>query len=257
MIELMVERLLTAIPNVVIPEGNALSLTFQGGQTWGVLGPNGVGKTTLLHTLAALIPQASGTVMLNSETVSQIHRLTLAQRIGVMFQEHQDGFPATVLETVMLGRFPHLSPWERETDQDVALVLSALERLNLSSFRDRPLSSLSGGERQRVALAALMAQSPDVWLVDEPTNHLDLRYQVAAMSVLAEQAKFGKAVIMSLHDVNVAAQWCSHVLLLYPDRPPAWGTIEALLTQANLEPLYSQSLAVTELQGRPVFMPVA
>ena len=257
MTELTLTHLLAAIPNKPDQPEHALTLTFQAGQMWGILGPNGVGKTTLLHTLAALKAPALGSIELNGQPMTALHRLTLAQQIGIMFQEHQDGFPATVLETVLLGRFPHLSPWEMEGEEDLAIALAALERLDLTPFRERALNSLSGGERQRAALATLMAQTPDVWLVDEPTNHLDLRYQVAVMSLLAEQASMDRVVVMSLHDVNVAAQWCSHVLLLYPDRPPIWGAAASLLTQHNLEPLYRQKLAMTELNGKPLFVPVA
>jgi iron complex transport system ATP-binding protein len=250
-------NLLADIPNQIARPEHALSLTFQARQMWGILGPNGVGKTTLLHTLAALKASAIGCIELNNRPINTIHRLTLAQQIGIMFQEHQDGFPATVLETVLLGRFPHLSPWEMENQHDLDLALAALDRLDLTPFRERALSSLSGGERQRAALATLMAQDPEVWLVDEPTNHLDLHYQVAVMGLLQEQARRGKAVVMSLHDVNVAAQWCSHILLLYPDRPPIWGKASDLLTQTNLEPLYRQKLAMTELNGKPLFVPVS
>ena len=257
MTKLKLTQLLAAIPNKSAQPTHALSLTFQAGQMWGILGPNGVGKTTLLHTLAALKAPALGTIELNDQPITELHRLKLAQQIGIMFQEHQDGFPASVLETVLLGRFPHLSPWEMESEQDLALAYSALERLDLAEFAQRALNSLSGGERQRAALAALMAQTPDVWLVDEPTNHLDLHYQVAVMGLLAEQASMDKVVVMSLHDVNVAAQWCSHVLLLYPDRPPIWGKAASLLTQQNLEPLYRQKLAMTELNGKPLFVPIA
>tara|TARA_R110001606_G_scaffold243784_1_gene391589 strand:- start:5650 stop:6423 length:774 start_codon:yes stop_codon:yes gene_type:complete len=257
MTKLKLTQLLAAIPNKSPQPTHALSLTFQAGQMWGILGPNGVGKTTLLHTLAALKTPALGTIELNDQPITELHRLRLAQQIGIMFQEHQDGFPASVLETVLLGRFPHLSPWEMESEQDLALAHAALERLDLAEFAQRALNSLSGGERQRAALAALTAQAPDVWLVDEPTNHLDLHYQVAVMGLLAEQASMDKVVVMSLHDVNVAAQWCSHVLLLYPDRPPIWGKAASLLTQQNLEPLYRQKLAMIELNGKPLFVPVA
>lgn len=257
MTQMKVKQLLAAIPNKPPQAENALSLTFQAGQMWGILGPNGVGKTTLLHTLASLKTPASGTIELNRQAIHQWHRLKWAQHVGLMFQDHQDGFPATVLETVLLGRFPHLSPWERESEQDLMLAYAALARLDLTDFAQRPLSSLSGGERQRAALATLLVQDPEVWLVDEPSNHLDLHYQVTVMGLLAEQAQQGRVVVTSLHDVNIAAQWCSHVLLMYPDKPPVWGTASDLLTQSHLEPLYRQKLAMTRLNGKPLFVPVA
>lgn len=234
-----------------------LDLTLETGQIWGILGPNGVGKTTLLHTLAGLITPREGSVNLAQKPIAEWHRLALAQQVGVMFQEHQDGFPATVLETALLGRFPHLSPWEMETEEDMAMAQQALAQLELSSLSERSISQLSGGERQRTALAALLTQDPTVWLVDEPTNHLDLHHQVAVMKLLQGKAKSNKLVVMSLHDVNLASSWCSHVLLLYPDRPALMGEAEALLTLEYLQPLYQQPLVQGEIDGRLVFLPKA
>ncbi|MCO4786112.1 ABC transporter ATP-binding protein [Marinomonas atlantica] len=232
-----------------------LTFTMQAGQVWGVLGPNGVGKTTLLHTLAGLKMPRKGVLRLNDQDFSCVHRMSLAQQVGIMFQDHQDGFPATVMETALLGRFPHLSPWEMETEQDIKIAQHSIHRLELSSLADRSITQLSGGERQRVALASLLTQNPNIWLVDEPTNHLDLHHQVAVMSLLQEKARETKLVVMSLHDVNVAAHWCSHVILQYPDRPALVGTAESLLTLENLEPLYQQKLVRGEIEGRWVFMP--
>ncbi|MBM6549819.1 ABC transporter ATP-binding protein [Marinomonas ostreistagni] len=254
---LRADQLVVAIPGQTPCSEHALTIDFKPGEVWGVLGPNGVGKTTLLHTLASLTTPAMGQVMLDDTPLKDLHRTHIAQQVGVMFQAHQDGFPATVFETALLGRFPHLSPWDMESEQDLALAEQALAQLDLTSLVQRSLSTLSGGERQRAALATLLTQQPEIWLVDEPTNHLDLHHQVAVMALLKEQALRQKTVIMSLHDVNLAAQWCSHVLLLYPDRAPIWGRAETLLTQEYLEPLYRQSLAVTEVNQRPVFVPVA
>ena len=253
MTQLALDRMVVDIPQ----QGamSPLTMSLSSGQLWGVLGPNGVGKTTLLHTLAGILAPRSGRIELDATPLAKLARPMLAQCIGVMFQDHQDGFPATVYETVLLGRHPHLGVWQKESDQDHAIVLNALKSLDLLALQNRLITELSGGERQRVALAMLKAQQPKVWLVDEPTNHLDLNHQVRAMEILAEQSLEGDCVVASLHDVNLAARWCTHVLLLYPDRPPLWGESASLLTTAYLEPLYRQPLAVTELEGRSVFVP--
>ncbi|MCD1586480.1 ABC transporter ATP-binding protein [Halomonas sp. IOP_14] len=236
--------------------GTPLNITIEPGQVWGVLGPNGAGKTTLLHTLAGLHAPRSGSVQLNDSALGQLRRRHVAQRLGLVFQDRQDGFPATVLETALIGRHPYLSPWQMERAEDYARAEAALERLDVAHLRDRLVSTLSGGERQRVAIATVLTQAPNVWLADEPTNHLDLHHQSAVMALMAEQAIQGQAVIMCLHDLNLAARWCDHVLLLYPNGEACWGSRDNMLVPSALEDLYRQKLAVVEVDGAPVFVPV-
>ncbi|MDN3555472.1 ABC transporter ATP-binding protein [Halomonas maura] len=237
------------------PDGRPLDLAVAPGQRWGVLGPNGAGKTTLLHTLAGLRPPRAGEVSLDGRALARWRRRALARRLGVVFQERHDDFPATVRETALIGRHPFLSPWRQEGPEDLARADDALARLELSHLAERELATLSGGERQRVSLATVLTQAPDIWLADEPTNHLDLHHQVAAMALLAGQAERGRGVIMCLHDLNLAARWCSHLLLLYPDGQACWGPAEAMLTPAALERLYDQRLVTAWLDGAPVFVP--
>lgn len=237
-------------------DGTPLNITIEAGQVWGVLGPNGAGKTTLLHTLAGLHAPRSGSVQLNDSALGQLRRRHVAQRLGVVFQDRQDGFPATVLETALIGRHPYLSPWQMEGAEDYARAEDALERLDVAHLRDRLVSTLSGGERQRVAIATVLTQAPNVWLADEPTNHLDLHHQSAVMALMAEQAIQGQAVIMCLHDLNLAARWCDHVLLLYPNGEACWGPRDNMLVPSALEDLYRQKLAVVEVDGAPVFVPI-
>ena len=241
-----------------IPEradGTALELAIAPGQIWGVLGPNGAGKTTLLHTLAGLRAPRHGSVLLDGETLRGQRRKRVARALAVVFQERQDGFPATVLETVLIGRHPYLSPWDMETADDVAIARRALARVALNGLESRLVSTLSGGERQRVAIATALAQTPDIWLADEPTNHLDLRHQVAVMDLLRSEAEAGRGVFLCLHDINLAARWCDHLLLLYPNGEACWGPAERMLVPEALERLYQQPLARAEVDGAQVFVP--
>ncbi|BCB07531.1 ABC transporter ATP-binding protein [Vreelandella venusta] len=237
-------------------DGTALNIAIEPGQVWGVLGPNGAGKTTLLHTLAGLNAPRSGQVLLGEQPLETLSRRQVAQMLGVVFQERLDGFPATVLETALIGRHPYLSPWQMEGADDYAQAEAALERLDVAHLRDRLVSTLSGGERQRVAMATVLTQAPSIWLADEPTNHLDLHHQSAVMALMAQQAAQGSTVMMCLHDLNLAARWCDHLLLLYPSGEACWGARDSMLVPSALERLYHQRLAVVEVEGAPVFVPI-
>tara|TARA_R110002074_G_scaffold24510_8_gene73195 strand:+ start:23673 stop:24455 length:783 start_codon:yes stop_codon:yes gene_type:complete len=238
------------------PDGFALNLSVEPAQVWGVLGPNGAGKTTLLHTLAGLLPARSGQIVLNDTDLGEQKRRDIARQLGLVFQERQDSFPATVMETALIGRHPWLSPWESERGEDQALAEQALTALDVDHLSGRLLNTLSGGERQRVAIATLMTQNPDIWLLDEPTNHLDLHHQVKVMNLLADQAGAGKTVFLCLHDLNLAARWCSHVLLLYTNGDACWGPAGAMLEPSALEQLYNQKLITVEADGARLFVPV-
>lgn len=235
--------------------GRALNFSLLPGQVWGVLGPNGAGKTTLLHTLAGLRPPRGGEVLLDEQPLERLNRRQIAQRLGLVFQERQDGFPATVLETALIGRHPFLPAWQMEGAADLLAAEQALARLDVAHLSARLVSTLSGGERQRVAIATVLTQAPALWLADEPTNHLDLHHQVAVLELLAAQASAGRAVFMCLHDLNLAARWCDQILLLYPDGEACWGPVASMLQPAALERLYGQRLLTSEIDGSPVFIP--
>ena len=236
-------------------DGRPLSLCLAPGQRWGILGPNGAGKTTLLHTLAGLHPPRAGRVYLDGAPLATLKRKAVARRLALVFQERQDGFPATVLETALIGRHPFLAPWQREGAEDLRLAREALAALAVDHLADRLVTTLSGGERQRVAIATALTQTPALWLADEPTNHLDLHHQVAVMRLLAGQARRGATAVMGLHDLNLAARWCDHLLLLFPDGQHCAGPAEVMLEPRALERLYGQPLTMTRVGGAPVFVP--
>jgi iron complex transport system ATP-binding protein len=142
-----------------------------------------------------------------------------------------------------------------ESGEDERIARQALEKLDVGHLSDRLVNTLSGGERQRVAIATVMTQAPATLLLDEPTNHLDLHHQVSVLELLTAQARGGHSVFMCLHDLNLAARWCDHLLLLFPNGDACWGQAQKMLVPAALERLYNQELLTVEVEGAPLFVP--
>lgn len=251
---LRTEQLSVSIARLAICR--ALDLTIEAGQCWAILGRNGAGKTTLLHTLAGLRTPEAGRILLEDTSLATLSRRAIAQRIGVLFQEADATFPSTVLEQALLGRHPWLGRWQWEGAHDHTLALEALRQVDLISLQDRQVSTLSGGERQRLALATLLTQAPRLLLLDEPNNHLDLHHQIALLELLTQHARqHHTALVMIVHDVNLALRFCDHLLLLHGDGQTQQGHTGAIATAETLTQLYRQP--VTRLDGPhgPVFVP--
>ena len=247
------ENLVMHIPNR--PKMDALNWQIEAGQSWGILGPNGAGKTTLLLTLAGLKAPRSGRVLLANQPITGYTMPQRAQKLGLVFQQQQDDFPATVLATALMGRHPYLRSWQTESQADLELAQHALAQMELSELESRSIQTLSGGERQRLALAVLLTQNPDLLLLDEPTNHLDLHHHMAVLEILHQQVQAGKSAVMALHDLNLAARFCSHILLLYPDGQACWGEKNSMLQLPALEKLYRQRLITTQIGEQTLFFP--
>ncbi|MDH3451432.1 MAG: ABC transporter ATP-binding protein [Gammaproteobacteria bacterium] len=234
----------------------SLSLALRGGQHWAVLGSNGIGKTTLLHTLAGLRPAAGGEVLLQGESLAATQPRARARRIGVLFQDNEDPFPATVMETALIGRHPHLAPLAWESREDTALATRALEDVQLAGLSQRSVTTLSGGERRRLAVATLLTQDPQVWLLDEPLSHLDLHHQITMLELLRERCQQNQGTaLMTLHDVNLAARFCDHLLLLFGEGETLHGVTEDVLCVGNLERLYGHPIVCLTDGERRVFLP--
>ncbi len=216
-----------------------LDLDVAAGDIVAVLGANGIGKTTLLHTLAGLRAPDAGDVLLEGAPIENFSPRRRAQRLGVVFQDHQDPLHASVLQTVLSGRHPFLPAFRGESDDDMAIALDALRRTGLDDKRDLPVSILSGGERKRVALAALLTQQPTVCLLDEPNTHLDLHYQVSSLDLVATHvAASGGSAVMVLHDVNLALRFCHTALLLFGGGDTLYGSVDEVIDADNLSRLY-------------------
>ncbi|HEX8009747.1 MAG TPA: ABC transporter ATP-binding protein [Casimicrobiaceae bacterium] len=234
---------------------SGLDLAVAPGERWAILGRNGAGKTTLLHTLAGLRAPAAGAIEIDGRALSTLPRRELARLRGVLPQDDSDAFPATVLETVLVGRHPHLSRWQWEGADDIRIAREALAASDMGGTEARDVRTLSGGERRRVALAALLAQQPRLFLLDEPSSHLDLSHQLALLDRLTAAVRTdGRALVMALHDVNLALRYCDQALLLCDGEALA-GPAQALLTAERLSALYGVPLRAVAGPRGAVFAP--
>ncbi len=238
------------------PVCNDLELAIHAGQCWALLGINGVGKTTLLHTLAGLRAPTAGRVLLNAQPIDGLPRRQVARQLGLLLQEEGDAFPGTVLETALSGRHPHLGRWQWESAEDITLAEQALAQVGLDGLASRQIDTLSGGERRRLSLATLLCQQPQLFLLDEPVNHLDLHQQISLLKLLVGLARDeAKGLLMILHDVNLASRFCDHALLLFGGGETLRGTTQSVLTAENLERLYGHPLITLAGPDGPVYLP--
>jgi iron complex transport system ATP-binding protein len=230
----------------------------------GILGPNGSGKTTLLRALAGVIRPSSGRVLLDGQDLAGVSRQALARRMAVVPQETHLAFDYSVLEVVLMGRYPYLGTFEVEGPADFAIAREALAATGTLGLQDRAFDTLSGGEKQRVIIAAALAQTAaaergGILLLDEPTVALDLAYQLELGTLLRDlQRRLPMAIAVSTHDLNFAAGLCRTLVLLKEGEVLATGPTEDVLTPAHIRLLYGVEADVTRHAGtgRIVVVPV-
>jgi iron complex transport system ATP-binding protein len=233
-----------------------LDLHGRRGEFWCLLGANGTGKTTLLHTLTGLCAPDGGQLRLAGRPLAHWSARDAACLRGLLPQGGDALFGLSTLQAVLLGRHPHSRSqfglaWE--SAEDLAIAHDALQRLDLAGLAEREVGSLSGGERQRVGLAALLAQDPLVWLLDEPLNHLDLHHQHATLALLREQARgHGRLVMASLHDATLAARYATHALVILPGGRHLAGPADAVLSDAVLSLALGHPLRRLVVDGQTV-----
>lgn len=220
-----------------------MDFTLVAGQRLAILGRNGAGKTTLLHTLAGVRPPAAGVITICGTALAEQSTRQLARQRGLLFQQQNDAFPASVLETALVGRHPWLDRWSWESTSDARLARQALAAVSLNGLEQREVHTLSGGERQRLAIATLLTQAPQLALLDEPLAHLDLNHQVAVLNLLSRQAReAGLAVVMVLHDINLALRHADRAMLLFGDGSIEEGLVVDVMRSDTLSRLYGHPL---------------
>lgn len=233
---------------------DGVDITVPRGSVGGLLGPNGSGKSSLLRMITGVTSSATGDVSWFGADLLGMRARDRARRVALVEQESVADVDLTVRDVVLLGRTPHRTRWSPDSDRDLTIVDRALAGVGLADLAERQFPTLSGGERQRVHLARALAQEPELILLDEPTNHLDVHAQLAALELVRHAVDHGTTALVALHDLNLAAAYCDHVVLLAEGRVVTAGEVREVLVPEIIDPVYRVETTVLHhpSTGRPV-----
>lgn len=231
-----------------------IDLDINAGEILGILGPNGSGKSTLMRVMDGVLTPRSGEILINGKPYKSFKRSRLAREVAMVAQEHHFRFTFSCIEVVLMGRFPHLKRLQFEDHNDLEIAAESLRATHALEFAERSIHDLSGGEKQRVLIARALAQEPRVILLDEPTSFLDLKFKrevFKLISSLTREKGLGVAIVS--HDIDLAAQYCSKIILLKNGTVYRTGDPDSVITAENIEDVYECPVLVDRnpLSGRP------
>ena len=233
-----------------VPVLKNINLDLNNPQFISILGPNGVGKSTLIHCLNKILSPSSGTVVVDGREVSEYTLKDMAKKIGYVPYTSGDSFPLSVIDTVLMGRHPHSN--RRSNEADLEKVYEILKKLKMTHLALRSFDELSAGQHQKVMLARGLAQEPEILLLDEPTSNLDIRHQMDVTRMLRNLSHTqGIMVIMISHDINIAARYSDSIILMKDGTVFDVGTPEEVLTEGNIMEVYGVESRIITEDGHP------
>jgi iron complex transport system ATP-binding protein len=241
------------------PVISGISLDISEGELVGIIGPNGAGKSTLLRLLAGYLGLRSGCITFLGQDLGAYDKKALAKQIATLPQSIDTPFSYGVEEFILMGRYPHADRKFFYSEPDRRFVADIMETLKIGDLAGRPIDTLSQGEKQKVHLAQCIAQNPRVLLLDEPVSHLDIKYQLRTLEMLEALHHDGLTVLLVLHDLNLAGEFCTRIILLSKGQVYADGPPRLVLTFQNIEAVYDTVVIVKEnpVSGRPFVVPVS
>ena len=223
---------------------NNLDFKFSASEIVGIIGPNGAGKSTIIKLLSKVLKPSYGFVSIDGNNISEMSRMDLAKQVAVVAQSAELPESFRVEEIVLMGRSPHIGFFSSEREKDYRIVEEVMERIDVLKFRTRRIATLSGGERQRVVLARALAQEPKYLLLDEPTNHLDLNYSVDLLRFLKQEAQNGLAVLIILHDLNLASRVCDRILVVEDGQLVGQGKTEEVISELLIKNVFRTDVKI-------------
>ena len=233
-----------------IPVLHDITVEISGPKFVSILGPNGVGKSTLIHCINKILTPTKGAVFIDDVDVKEKTLKDMSKIIGYVPYSANDTFPLTVVDTVLMGRHPH-SKWN-SLDSDLDVVYNTLRMLGISHLAMRPFNELSAGQHQKVMLARGLVQEPKILLLDEPTSNLDVRHQLDVTMMLKNlSVEKGILIIMISHDINIAAKYADEIIMMHDGSIYAIGTPEEVITKENMECVYGVKTEIIDDDGRP------
>ncbi|MFH1394558.1 MAG: ABC transporter ATP-binding protein [Candidatus Omnitrophota bacterium] len=233
---------------------NNISLEVEKGELVGIIGPNGSGKTTLLRAMTRVLKLRGGNIFLNEKNIRSMNIKEISRQIAVVSQNAPTNF-MTAEEFIFLGRMPHFKSFHFfETKRDKEIVEESMALTGTLEFRDRFLHELSGGERQLIVVARALAQEPRILMLDEPTAYLDITHQIKILDLIKKlNSQLRITVIMVLHDLNLASEYCHKLVLINKGRVHEMGRPEEVLKYRTIEEVYKTLVVVREnpISGKP------
>ncbi|MDD5622893.1 MAG: ABC transporter ATP-binding protein [Actinomycetota bacterium] len=224
---------------------NNISFNINKGSFTSILGPNGAGKSTLINIISKILGKFEGEIKVTGENITALNSKDIARRIAVVPQSTNPSFGFTVEEMVLMGRYPYISRFKRETKEDFEVIREVMEKTELTQFADRKFNELSGGEKQRVVIAQALAQDSPIMILDEPTSHLDINFQIEFMNLFLKlNRREGKTIIGIFHDINLAIQNSSLIMLLKEGSIFRFGEPEKVINRQNLNSVFHSDVFV-------------